>query len=103
MKHKTALILLLIANVILAAHAVIPHHHHTNELYSFALECTQESNHEHINKSLFCDDEHKDDDTHTCFALEETLLSINKKILEKKDFILKTLSEKAFEFTLSQS
>lgn len=66
MKNKTAFIFLLFANIILLAHAVVPHHHHKETPVSVSIECSHDEEHNHHDKLLFCDGNHEQNDNIPC-------------------------------------
>jgi hypothetical protein len=65
---KTAFLFLLVANLILLAHAVIPHHHHNLVVCIEGSHCQDSENHEHSN----CN--HTDDETGDCCVLNQLVL-----------------------------
>lgn len=87
MKNKTAFIILLLTNLVLLAHAVVPHHHHTDTPLEIAVECNHQEEHSHQGKIPFCNDDHQDHETTAC-SLTQTMVIPNnqfKEIIESVD------------------
>ena len=78
MRNKTAFIFVLLANLVLLAHAVIPHHYHTKSEIVFSLECSQEDEHNHDESFLICHEEHEEHETESC-SIAQTLLLPNNQ------------------------
>lgn len=87
MKNKTAFIILLLTNLVLLAHAVVPHHHHIDTPLEIAVECNHQEEHNHKGKIPFCDDEHQEHETTVC-SLNQIMVVPNnqfKEIIESVD------------------
>jgi hypothetical protein len=68
---KTAFLFLLVANLVLLVHAVIPHHHHSLEICITDSNCQDAcENHEHSNSN--CD--HTGNETDDCCVLNQLIL-----------------------------
>ena len=80
MKNKTAFIFLLLANLILLAHAVIPHHHHADKPLEIAVECSHHEEHSHHENIPVCDDDHNQGDTSPCIIASAMLLPNNQEM-----------------------
>jgi hypothetical protein len=80
MRNRTAFIFVLIANIVMMAHAVIPHHHHADALIEIAVECTNSNHeeHEHNERMPICDDEHEPGELATCFITTAMLTPNNQ-------------------------
>lgn len=68
MRNKIAFIFVLLANMVLLAHAIIPHHHHHESPAAIAFDCSHEEEHEHEHheKLPFCNDDHEEGETKSC-------------------------------------
>lgn len=75
MRNKTAFIFLLLANLILLAHAVIPHYHHSDSPLKIAFEYSDYNSHEHHEELLFCDIDHEEGEARYCAYTDELLVS----------------------------
>jgi Family of unknown function (DUF6769) len=70
MRIKTAFIFVLLANMVLLAHAVIPHHHHTEDPVEIVVECTNTNHEDHTDHKRIpvCDDDHKEGEIAPCIT-----------------------------------
>ena len=74
-------------NLVLLAHAVVPHHHHIDTPLEIAVECNHHEEHSHQGKIPFCDNDHQDHETTAC-SLTQTMVIPNnqfKEIIESVD------------------
>jgi len=80
MRNKTAFIFVLLANIVLLAHAVIPHHHHTEAPIAIAVDCTNINNeeHSHNERMPICDDEHEKGEIAPCIVTSAMLVPNNQ-------------------------
>lgn len=87
MKNKTAFIFVLLANLFLLAHAVVPHHHHTDTPLEIVVECNHQEEHSHKGKIPFCNDDHQDHETTACGFTQLLVIPNNpfKEIIESVD------------------
>jgi len=98
MRNKTAFIFILLANMVLLAHAVIPHHHHTKAPIEVAVECSHEDDHEHNHNMPLCNDDHEQGETTSC-KLIEAIIVPNNQIRLSELLELTTINHTLF-FTL---
>lgn len=80
MKRTLAILMLLIANMIILVHAVVPHHHHDKVAVALAALCEEDDCHQHSHNGS---QQHQHDGQEECFltdALEQTVV---KNILDK--------------------
>jgi hypothetical protein len=73
MRKKTAFIFLLLANMVLLAHAVIPHHHHADVPTEVAVNCNNQEEHSHHENLPICNDDHEHGETTACEFTEGIL------------------------------
>lgn len=78
MRNKTAFIFVLLANMILLAHAVIPHHHNTEGPMEIAIECSHHEQHSHHHNLPICDGNHEKGETTTCVLTASAILPNNQ-------------------------
>ena len=80
MRNKTAFIFVLLANMVMLAHAVIPHHHHTEAPIEIAVECTDTNHEEHTHHERipFCDDDHEQGEIAPCILTAAMLTPNNQ-------------------------
>lgn len=78
MKNKSAFIFLILANVILLAHAVVPHHYHNENHISVHVDCSQEEEHNHHESVPFCHEEHEESETEACSIAETLVIPANQ-------------------------
>ena len=86
MRNKTAFIFVLLANMVLLAHAVVPHHHHSQSPVDVAMEGNHDEeheHHEHHEKLPFCNDDHEEGETKACTLTEATLIPNNQNRLNE--------------------
>lgn len=84
MRNKTAFIFVLLANILMMAHAAIPHHHHTEAPEEIAVECSHEEEHDHHHENLpVCNDDHEHGETTPCILTAATLVPNNQNRLNE--------------------
>ena len=98
MRNKTAFIFVLLANLVLLAHAVIPHHHHTEAPIEIAVECSHEHEHEHHEKIPFCNGEHENGETAPCVLAEAIIVPNNQ--IRLSELLELTITNLTLFFTL---
>lgn len=66
MRNKTAFIFVFFANIVLLAHAVIPHHHHQNFPLETYIDCNHNEGHKHHVNMPVCNHDHQHDKITAC-------------------------------------
>ena len=94
MKNIIAYIFILTANLLLLAHAVIPHHHHIDNSLLVSTECSHEEEHTHHGVIPVCSEDQHDHETATCNLAQTVILPNNQTreiedpvVLETSDFL----------------
>ncbi|MGQ1786780.1 DUF6769 family protein [Saccharicrinis sp. GN24d3] len=77
MRNKTAFIFVLLANLVLWVHAVIPHHHHVDNTIALIVDCTHQEGHNHIECSPICCEEGESSETTACSLGQAILIPGN--------------------------
>ena len=78
MRNKSAFIFVLLATLVLLAHAVVPHHHHNENPISISDNvCHHEEHNDHENV-LVCIQDHEDHETTACSLTQILLLPNNR-------------------------
>ncbi len=102
MRNKTAFIFILLANIALLAHAVIPHQHHIEALESSIGICTHFSKHDHHHGTIpVCDNNHHDQKSTRC--LIQTLVIPGNQQEEFKLFFKTVLNVDLFLLSLDDT
>jgi hypothetical protein len=78
MRNKSAFIFVLLANLVLLAHAVVPHHHHNEDPISISVKCCHHEEHNPHENALVNLEDHEDHETTAC-SLTQILLIPNNQ------------------------
>lgn len=77
MRKKVAFIFVLLATIVLLAHAVIPHHHHNTKVM-VATVCNHHTAHHNHGSIPVCNEKHHDKETSTCLLSMAIFTSSNQ-------------------------
>jgi hypothetical protein len=70
--------------VVLLVHAVVPHHHHSENQVAFSFWCSQDVEHSHHESVPICHEEHEEHEYETCRIAQKLILLNNRFRIDEK-------------------